>query len=169
MQKFIQTILASSLLIFAGTGLAQNDDTTPRHSGQGKFGPGGQRGMQGMPVIEHFTRAMRQLDLSDEQEESIRAVMQRLKTDVRPVMGDMKASQMQLKELIKADDYDENAVAELAAKEGDLAAERIILSSKAFAQMYGYLSDEQRVQLDEMAATRMHRRGEKRRHRGGEG
>ena len=113
-------------------------------------------------MMDHFTRALRRLDLSDEQKESIHATMQTMKTEIAPIMSETKAGHLQLKELIKADQYDEDAVADLAAKEGDLAAERMLIASKAISVMLDQLTDEQRIQLDEMAAARKERHGKKR-------
>ncbi len=161
MNTLLKTILAATFLISAGTTLAQDNDNRP--------GQRGQRSMQGMPVVEQLMRSLRRLDLSDEQQASIRGVMQGMKTEIRPIMDEMKAGHMQLRELVKADEYDENAVAGLAAREGDLTAERMVITSRALSEMYGYLTDEQRAELEEMAAQRMERRSQKRKRSTGEG
>ena len=62
---------------------------------------------------------------------------------------------------------DADAVAAIADKEGDLAAERIKLTGEALSQVLAMLTDEQRAQLDTMAAERQKRRGEKRQNRVG--
>jgi protein CpxP len=154
------TIVTATFLMSASTSFAQDDG----------YGPGkrGQRGMQGMPVVEQLMHALHRLELGDEQRASIRAVMQEMKSEIRPLMGEMKASHLQLKELVKADEYDEDAVATLAAKEGDLAAERVVITSRALSEVYGYLTDEQRVELEEMAAQREERRDERRKQRSGD-
>ena len=157
MNTLLKSILAATFLMSAGTTFAQDSDFKP-----GKPGQRSQRGMQGMPVVDHMMRAIRSLDISDEQQTDIRAVMQELKTEVMPIMEEMQDGQLQLRELIKADEYDEGAVAELAAREGDLAAERMVISSRALSEVYGYLTKEQRVELEEMAAQRMERRSKKR-------
>jgi Spy/CpxP family protein refolding chaperone len=87
--------------------------------------------------------------------------MQALKAEVRPIMQATKAGHLQLKELIKADSYDEQAVAALADKEGNLAAERMMITSRALSEVFSQLTDEQRSQLDEMAAQRKGPRGER--------
>lgn len=122
------------------------------------------RGAQGIPVVEHFMRALKRLDLSEEQKESIHTLMQQLKTEAGPVTYEMKAGHLRLKELIKADEYDENAVAELAAKEGNLAAERIVITGRTLSQVFSYLTEDQRARLDEMAAQRAERRDDRRGH-----
>ena len=157
MNTLLKTILAVTFLMSAGASFAQDTGFGP-----GKPGQRGQRGMQGMPAVENMMRAIRRLDISDEQQADIRAVMQEMKTEVSPIMEDMKASHLQLKELIKADEYDDGAVAGLAAKEGVLVAERMVITSRALSEVYGYLTDDQRAELEEMAAQRMERRSEKR-------
>ena len=77
----------------------------------------------------------------------------------------MRAMHAQLKELIKADTFDESAVSALARKEGDLAAERLLSASRATSNVYGQLTDEQRAQLASMAEERQAKRAERRHHR----
>lgn len=165
MKALMKTFLAAAFLVSTGAVLAQGAGFGPGKGGPGNFGPGGQRGMQGgmqgMPMVQNVVRGLRRLDLSDEQIENVQAVMQNLRTEAGPVRDEMWASHMQLRELIKADDYDENAVAALAAKEGELAAERIMMASRALSEVYGYLTAEQRAELDEMYAQRMVRRAER--------
>ena len=156
MNTLLKTILAVTFLMSAGVSFAQDTGFGP-----GKPGQRGQRGMQGMPAVENMMRAIRHLDISDEQQADIRAVMQEMKTEIMPIMEEIKANHLQLRELIKADAYDEGAVAGLAAKEGVLAAERMVISSRALSEVYGYLTDEQRAELEEMAEQRMERRSEK--------
>jgi len=163
MNKLLTAIFTSVLLAVSAAALAGES-----HGDQGKKGPRNQHSTQGMPVIENLMRAIRHLDLSDEQRESVRTVMQDLKTEVRPIMAETKTNHTQLKELIKADKFDEDAVAELAAKEGELAAERTVLASRAMSDVFSFLTDEQRAELDEMAAKRMGHRGKRRQQRTGD-
>jgi len=149
MNKLIITIITTILLTAAGTVFAQDNSGDP-----GKKGHRGQRGTQAMQVTEQLMRAFKRLDLNEEQKANIKAAMQNLKTEVHPIMLEVKAGHEQLKELIKAENYDEKAVAALADKEGNLAAERIILTGKALSKAFGYLTEEQRIQLDAMASER---------------
>lgn len=160
MNKLIIAIVTTLMLTAAGTTLAQDFYGEP-----GKKGQRHQRGPQGMPVVDKMMHAIRRLDLDDAQKESIKAVMQGLKAEIHPLMEETRASHLQLKELIKAETYDEKAVAVLAEKEGEMAAERLMLTSKALSDVFAYLTDEQRDQLAAMAEERMERRGERRKHR----
>lgn len=165
------TILATLLLTVTGAALAQDPMANPAGAKKGQHHQGRhqQRGDQPMPAVENMMRAVKHLDLSDEQQESIKAIMHGLKTQERQLMKETKAGHEQLKELIKADSYDEAAVATLAEKEGALTAERLMSASRAMSQVYGLLSDEQRVELEAMAAERQARRAEKRQPRSDEG
>ncbi len=160
MNKFIITIISTLLLTVTGSIMAQDSD--------GEFGKKGrhhQRGIQADPIVDQVMRAIKRLDLDDEQKASIKSVMQTLKADTRHIMHETKAGHRQLRELIKAENYDEIAIAALAEKEGRLATERMILTSRALSEIYGNLTDEQRDELNAMADERMERRGERRKHR----
>ena len=152
MNKFIIAITTIFLLTLGGTVLAKDFAGERARKGQHH-----QRGMQEMPVVGQMRRALRHLDLSDEQKEGIRAVTQAMKKDVRPIMLQTKAGHLQLKALIKAGNYDEQAVAALAEKEGVLAAERLMIASRAMSEIFSQLTDEQRSELDTMAAQRKQR------------
>jgi len=158
MKPLMKTILAATFLMSAGTTFAQDNDFD-----RGDRGPRAQRGMPGMPIVEQIVRALHRLDLSDEQKENIRAAMRDLRVDAGPIMDEIKAGHKQLRELITAAEYDENAVAEVAAKEGNLTTERLVIASRTSATILAYLTDEQRAQLDEMAAQRQQHFGGKRR------
>jgi len=153
--RFTTIFLSVALLALAGTALAQG----PEHF---RDGPHHGRGMPGMPVVDMTMRAVMHLDLSDEQRDSIKDIMKSLKTEDRQLMKEMKSGHAQLKELIKADTFDETAVAEIAGKEGDLTAERLVLASRAMSQVYAQLTDDQRAELQAMAEERAQRRAERR-------
>jgi len=147
-----------ALMTLAGVALA---GPGPDHFRDGPSHHG--RGMPGMPVVDRVMRAVMHLDLSDEQVDNITAIMKSLKADDRELMKDMRANHEQLRELIKADTFDETAAADIAGKEGALTSERLVLASRAMSQVYAQLTDEQRAELEAMAEERAARRAEKRR------
>jgi Spy/CpxP family protein refolding chaperone len=132
MNKINITIITILMLTVSGMALAQDFSGNPGNKGQRS-----QRGMQGASMVDQVMRGIRRLDLEDEQRESVRAIMQALKTETSPVMQKTRAVHLQLRELIKADVYDEDAVAALAMQEGDFAAERMMITSQALSQVYG--------------------------------
>ena len=89
-------------------------------------------------------------------------IMGALKADIRPVVMATRENHEQLKELVKAPTFDEGAVALLAEKEGDLAAERLMLTSRALSEIYNQLTNEQRIELEDMARHRKDRSAGKR-------
>ena len=158
MNKLIIAIVTTLLLTASCVALAQE-----HKSPAGKKGQRGHRGMPPMPVVEQLVRATRHLDLADEQKAGIRVVLQDMKTEVRPLMEEMKAGHVQLRELVKAEVYNEQAVAAVAEEEGKLAAERVKIASHTMSKILAILTAEQREQLETMAAEHKARRGEKHR------
>jgi len=156
--KWTVTFISIALLALAGSALAQ-EPPDPGHIGGG---PHHGRGMPGMPVVDMVMRGVGRLDLSDDQRDGIKEIMQSLRTDDRQLMADAKSLHDQLKDLIKADTFDETAVAEIANKEGDLTAGRLVLASRAMSQVYALLTTDQRAELQAMAEEREARRAERR-------
>lgn len=152
--------LSTLLLVFTGTAFAQDPIAEPTDNA--RKGQRHQRGNQFMPAVDRMMRGIKHLNLSDEQRTEIKTIMQTLKADQRLLSREMRAGHEHLKELIRAETFDEPAVAELAEKEGALAAERMIISSRAMSQVYGQLTDEQRAELEIMASERAEKRVEKR-------
>jgi Spy/CpxP family protein refolding chaperone len=154
MNKLAITVI-STLLLFA-SGLAFSQDAPP---GPGKKAP--HHGPQPMPLIADTMRALRRLDLSEEQKVNVKTIVDSLKENIKPVMLEMRPGHEQLKELTVAEVYDADAVKAAAEKEGDLLAQRIILTSEALFNIRAQLTAEQRTQLDEMAAKRQGHRAHK--------
>ena len=161
MNKLIISIVTALLLTLAGTAMAQNGFGGPGNKGQ-------QRGMQGMPMVDGMMRGLRHLDLEDAQRDNIRAIMQDLRAETDPVMQKNRALHLQLRELIKAEVYNEGAIAALAVQEGDFAAERLVIASRALSEVYGQLTQEQRDELDAMTAERQERRADRQKQRPGQ-
>lgn len=164
MNKFMTTLIASVLLIAAGTVMAGG------YGEQGKRGKHhrGDRGdCTGSMMVEQFSRGLQQLDLSDEQKANVKVMMQDLRTQSQSIGDEMRGNHLQLREVIKADTWDESAAAQLAAKEGDLTAQRTLLTSKAMSGIYAQLTDDQRAELEAKTEERMERRSEWREKRQG--
>lgn len=163
------TSAVTTVLFLSASGAVFAQDTVNEPIDQLRKGRHHQRGGQPMQGVEKLMRAIRHLDLDEEQKDSTRAIMQTLRQDQREIMKEMKAGHGQLKELIKAEVYDEEAVAAVAEREGLLVAERLIITSKAMSEVYGLLTDEQRLELEAMAAERAVRREGRRQERSVEG
>jgi len=160
MNKFIITIISTLFLGVSTSALAQGPD-----DGYGERSKRQHRGMQGNPFFEQAMRGIKSLDLSDEQKTSIKSIMQTLKADSKSIMDQTRANHMQLRALVTAESYDTNAVATLAAQEGDLTAKRLVLTSQALSEVHAQLTVEQQAELEVMATNRMAKRGERRKQR----
>jgi Spy/CpxP family protein refolding chaperone len=170
MNKLIIAIVSTLIMTVASASFAQDDVAEPEKKKQRQHQQQRQqRGMQAMPVVEMTMRAIRQLDLDDAQKEGMRSVMEGLKENVRPIMMDSRANLALLADLVKATPYDEKPVAALAEEEGALAAERLMLTSQALADVHNILTIEQRNELDAMAEQRREKRTHKRQPKDGEG
>ena len=164
MNKLIITTVATLVLAAAGASFAQDFSGDPR---PGKKGQRQHHGVQPAPMIERLMRAIRHLDLSEEQKLGIKAVMQGLKEEVHPIMQDMRTGHEQLRELVKAESYNTDAVALVAGNGCKLASQRIMLTSEALSNILAQLTEEQREQLDTMAAERKERASNRQGQRGG--
>jgi len=161
MNKFLITIIATVLMAGTGSVFAQNPDDGSEKSGHQKNRLHHQRGMRDTPALDQLMRALRRLDLSDEQKANTRAILEVMKAEIHPIMAEMKAGQSELKELIQSTDFDEDAIRVLAEEAGDLTAERIMITSLAMSRVMDELTDEQRAELDAMTAERKEKRKQK--------
>jgi protein CpxP len=158
--RITAAILASALISFTANAMAEDPVNKSPRKGQHHH-----RANQQMPVVDQMMRAVRHLDLSDEQKTGIRVIMKDLKAQDRAQMKEMRAMHAQLRELIKADAFDETAAAALAEKEGDLAANRLLSTSRSMSRVYAQLTGEQRAELEAMAEQRQAKRAERRKQR----
>lgn len=157
MNKLIATVFAGVMLVAVGSVTAGD-----RSDGPGKHGKNHQRGPEGSMMIERFQHELRQLDLSDEQKASVKVIMSDLREQSRLIREERKDNQFLLKDLIKADTWDEAAAAQLAATEGDLSAQSTLLTSKALSDIYSQLTVDQKAELAANVEDRKERREAKR-------
>lgn len=158
MNKLMISVVTALLLTMTGMVVAQDGGPAPGNKGQR---PHHARQAPPQTMVEGLMRAIKRLDLSDEQKEGIWATVHNLKGQLHPVMIEMKSGQEELRALISSADYDAKAVAALAKKEGALTEKRILLTSEAVANVLGQLTQEQRAQLDAMKAERKQRMKDK--------
>ena len=163
MNKLIITIATILALTITGTAMAQDFYDDPGNKAKKhRQGQRNHQGMQSMPVVDQMMRALRRVGLTDEQKADVKVIMKGMKEEIRPIMMETKIGHGQLKELITAESFDENAVAVIAENEGQLAAERTKIVSRSLAKIYAQLTDEQRTELEVMASERKERHARKR-------
>jgi protein CpxP len=139
-------LLATSSLAIAGPG-------HPGH-GQDGFDPVS-------TVHRHLAGAVKRLDLSDDQRSAVRAIFEDNRDDLRANMEASHAVRKELQALLMADTLDEDALAELAGREGELAEERVLLGAGLASQVLAELDPDQRAELQAMRAEREERRRER--------
>jgi Spy/CpxP family protein refolding chaperone len=154
MNKFMISVMTAGLLAVSGMAMAQDADQGPGNKGQRSH-----RGMQAQPrtMMEGVMRAIKRLDLSEEQKEGIWATVHELRGELHPIMMEMKSGQRELRELVTSGSFDASAAAALAKTEGELTEQRILLTSEAVANVLDQLTEEQRAELEAMAAERKQR------------
>ena len=112
---------------------------------------------------------LRQLDLTDEQEEKLEAMRDAKReerkaqrgADMTERMAEMQAYQAQVQDLVLADTFDEAQAQELAKAMVDKRAERRAESLKMKHEMLSILTPEQKAQYKELQAERMQECSEK--------
>lgn len=144
------------LIVLAGVLLMASASAADRGPHHDRAHPG--MGM-GPEVMHHLFKAMHRLDVSEEQKTAIHTELSGLRESIEPLMLELRESRKALHEQITADTYDADAVAEIAARQGNLTTEMTIIASQTASDVLAQLSDEQRTELKAMgAAHRAHRK-----------
>jgi Spy/CpxP family protein refolding chaperone len=107
-------------------------------------------GSVAMEMVGHMHRALKQLDLSAEQEEAIKAEFKAMKTDLRPLADAMRDNRAALHELLTAEDFDAEAVSAIADEQGQITADMVRLASSTIHAAKRELTEDQLAQLAEM-------------------
>ena len=151
-------------LLLTGLLLAGNCVAADRGSRQDRMHQRGDHGGPGMsaPLIQHLSRAVRRLDLSDDQQQSIRADLTGLRETLKPLAMELRENRKELQGLITASNYDADAVAANAQEHGALTAEITTISSATASLVLAQLTDAQRAELKTMNENRKARRNERR-------
>ncbi len=99
-------------------------------------------------------QAVWQLDLSDEQQEQLSALMLEKRKGLRERMLAKRETRTALREAISAEPYDAERVKQLAQAQGAAVTERIIKRAETRQQIRALLTPEQLAELDEMRSKR---------------
>lgn len=148
MKTFTRTLLLSALLGVTAPALAG-----PDHPGHGPD-PAGSFG-------RHLAHAVQRLELSTEQEDTIRAIFAANRDDLKANFEAGRALKEEMRDLLSAEVLDEEALADIAVREGSLAEERVLLTVGVAAQVLAELTDEQKAELQAMRSERSERRRER--------
>lgn len=128
----------------------------------------GQRGgeKRGPGFGGHFGKAgmfLRGLDLTDEQKEKVKSIVEANRTALEPLREQGKTNRARLKELRNGGQFDQAQVEAIAAEQGNITAKMIVERERVRAEIFSILTDEQKAKAAEMQ-TNFEERG-KRRHK----
>ncbi len=95
-----------------------------------------------------------EIGLSEAQRDEIHAVVDQARPELRDLAREMRGNRDALRGASAPESYDQTAVAELAAAQGDLIARGIVLGAQVRHDVLAVLSLEQREQLQALRAER---------------
>jgi uncharacterized membrane protein len=159
------TIKSRVLAMALGLGLAS---TVSAADGQEQRGQKTGRGGPDIAteVMSKVRRAMSQLDLSEEQRTAIREEVKGIREEIRPLVKELHVVKSEMRESMLSGEYDADAVAGIADRQGAITSEISILVSSTVAAAMAHLSEEQRLELSEMRENAKSHRKEHRQMRG---
>ncbi len=160
MKKLTRSLLAMTLAV-SSVGLVTVVSAMPFADG-----PGCGRAGHHMTPSKHdggrgpnLERLAGRLNMTEQQRAEVKAVLDDTRQQMVKLREQMRDNRAQLRDLAGKTDFDEAAVRGIADKQGDLKAETIVLRVRQRHEMTAVLTDEQRVQLDEMWKRKDHRGG----------
>ncbi|WP_370643682.1 CpxP family protein [Photobacterium sp. TLY01] len=146
MKTTVAMVLAVPMLLGSVSALAEG----------GKYHGKGHDGDCGGPRAEHGV--MQSLDLTDAQKEQMRSLRESHKAEMRDNMAQgrkaMKANHDKMQALLLADNFDENAVRELAKQMSDQQIEHRVSMMKQRHDMLNILTPEQKAQYKTLKAEK---------------
>jgi Spy/CpxP family protein refolding chaperone len=115
---------------------------------------------------QFFERMATRLNLTEDQKQQTKSIMQAGRESSKPVVQQLRQSRQALRDAVKAGKSDAE-INQLSANVGNLAGQVATIRAKTFAKTYALLTPEQRTKADEMHnhARGMFSHG----HRGGTG
>ena len=136
-------LLTGSTLALAG----------PEHAGHGGKGvnPGFDPGRE-------LSHAVQRLDLTETQQDAIRSLFEANREDMIANREASRTVREELQALLQQETLDQDALAELAEREGELAEERIMLGGNLASDVLAELDDTQREELAALRDERQERR-----------
>jgi len=122
----------------------------------GHKGPHGAQktGQHRMMTVKRVLMRLAPLNLSDEQIESVKQIVQTGKEQSKPLKQQLKQHHKQLRTLSRADSIDEQAIRETSQQIGRIKADLMILHLSKKQQIRALLTDQQRAQLETVKEQR---------------
>ena len=95
----------------------------------------------------------KQLNLTDEQKAQMKAVMQKQRPTVKPLMQQQHQIGLQLRQYVEGN-FDQAKVQALASQKAQIQAQITVAETQVHNQLYQLLTSEQQTQLKQMEANR---------------
>ncbi len=137
----------------AGLAFAQAQAPTPQPGEGRQAGKAARRHHRG----NHFERLATQLNLTPQQREQAKALMERARADSAPIREQLRTSRRQLHEAIKSGNQAE--IQRLSTHIGALRGQLVAIHAKAMQEGYAMLTPEQRQKAEELHGKMMQRFG----------
>ena len=150
-------VLAGAALSAAQAALAAEEQRRGGRGGRGAW-MGGMRG--GGPAGAFLP--LGRLDLSTEQRDQVRTVMEENREAVGAQLPEMRAAREALAEAVSSAEVDEERIRSLAADVGRLAGDAAVRRAQVYAAVWQVLTPEQQARVEEIAAEREERRSARR-------
>jgi protein CpxP len=141
-QKWFKTLaVVLALSVMAAIAVSQTGQQHMR--GDGMFGGG----MPGGPMMGFY---LHKLDLTDAQQQQVKAIMAKEKPTFQPLMQQMAQSHAQLRDLVINGGYDEAKVREMAAQQSQTMTELTVQYARVGSEMVQVLTPEQKTKLTQL-------------------
>lgn len=121
----------------------------------------GGRGCEGGHGERHLQRMAQELNLTDEQQQKIRAIHDKERDSFKQIGQQMRNNRKALYQLDTTDAGYEGKVKQLARKQGELVERMIVLHSRERAAVHAVLTPEQREQAKKLMQQRRERMKER--------
>jgi protein CpxP len=92
--------------------------------------------------------ALRQLNLTDDQQAKVKSIFEANRTNIAPLMQAMKANRQKLEAMNGA--FDESQVSAIAKDQGDLMAKMIVARQQVKSQVMAILTDDQKAKAAQL-------------------
>jgi Spy/CpxP family protein refolding chaperone len=143
MKSFGNRLLIAALAVLLGSAIArsQTADAAPAPPMHGhEYGMG-----------EHMQFLSRQLNLTDDQKAQMKAVMEKERPAMKPLMQQQHQIDMQLRQYVEGT-FDQAKVQALAGQKAQIAAQLTVQETRIHNEMYQLLTADQQSQLKQMEA-----------------
>jgi periplasmic protein CpxP/Spy len=145
MKSICSRLLIAALAVVMGSAIARSQTTAdtppPPPSHTHGLGMGGHR-------MEFFAK---QLNLTDEQKSQMKAVMQKERPTIKPLMQQQHQIDLQLRQYVQGP-FDQAKVQALATQKAQIQAQLTVAETQVHNQLYQLLTPDQQSQLKQMEA-----------------